>query len=98
MAMNGYEDNGTYDSSWHIIPPDYVTLEEDYRFGCVRSRSIINLFDCCFLLPYNVNSKLAQLYQLHIMHHIDCIIGSSGHSAKLRKNIISITGKISAAH
>ncbi|XP_022914505.1 homeobox protein Nkx-2.2-like isoform X2 [Onthophagus taurus] len=28
---NGYEE--CYDNSWHIIPPDYVNLEDDYRFS-----------------------------------------------------------------
>lgn len=31
MAANSYED--CYDNSWHIIPPDYVNLDDDYRFS-----------------------------------------------------------------
>lgn len=33
MAVNGYDD--CYDNSWHIIPPDYVGVEDDYRYAWV---------------------------------------------------------------
>lgn len=33
MAVNGYEDCSAYDNSWHIIPPDYVGMEDDYRYS-----------------------------------------------------------------
>ncbi|KAJ8981323.1 hypothetical protein NQ317_015456 [Molorchus minor] len=33
MAASGYEECPPYDTTWHIIPPDYVHLEDEYRYS-----------------------------------------------------------------
>lgn len=29
----GYEQDPSYETSWHIIPPDYVHMEDEYRYS-----------------------------------------------------------------
>lgn len=33
----GYEDCPPYETSWHIIPPDYVHMEDEYRYSLLDS-------------------------------------------------------------
>lgn len=37
MAGSGYEECSPYDTTWHIIPPDYVHLEDEYRYALLDS-------------------------------------------------------------
>lgn len=37
MADTEYDDVPQYDSSWHIIPPDYIHLEEEYKYSLLDS-------------------------------------------------------------
>ncbi|KAJ3659644.1 hypothetical protein Zmor_011322 [Zophobas morio] len=37
MSTGGYEECATYDNSWHIIPPDYVHMEDEYRYTLLDS-------------------------------------------------------------
>ncbi|KAF5302311.1 hypothetical protein FQA39_LY10350 [Lamprigera yunnana] len=38
MAINGYDD--CYDHNWHIIPPDYVGMDEEYRYALLDSMKV----------------------------------------------------------
>ncbi|CAG9761923.1 unnamed protein product [Ceutorhynchus assimilis] len=33
----GYEQDSPYEASWHIIPPDYVHMEDEYRYSLLDS-------------------------------------------------------------
>ncbi|CAH1371409.1 hypothetical protein MTP99_012890 [Tenebrio molitor] len=37
MSNGGYEECTTYDNSWHIIPPDYVHMDDEYRYTLLDS-------------------------------------------------------------
>ncbi|XP_044254538.1 homeobox protein Nkx-2.2-like [Tribolium madens] len=37
MSNGGYEECSTYDNSWHIIPPDYVHMDDEYRYTLLDS-------------------------------------------------------------
>ncbi|XP_044749213.1 homeobox protein Nkx-2.2a-like isoform X2 [Coccinella septempunctata] len=37
MAGSEYDECGPYDNTWHIIPPDYVHMEEEYRYALLDS-------------------------------------------------------------
>lgn len=41
MAVNGYDE--CYEQTWHIIPPDYVGLDDDYRYGLLDSMKVANV-------------------------------------------------------
>lgn len=37
MAGSEFDECGSYDNTWHIIPPDYVHMEEEYRYALLDS-------------------------------------------------------------
>ena len=47
MAANGYED---YYENWHIIPPDYINLDDDCKFQWVDLSSLISSEEGLFWL------------------------------------------------
>ncbi|KAK5643490.1 hypothetical protein RI129_007335 [Pyrocoelia pectoralis] len=38
MAINAYDE--CYDNSWNIIPPDYIGMEEEYRYALLDSMKV----------------------------------------------------------
>lgn len=43
MSGNGYEEYSNYDNSWHIIPPDYVHLDEEYRYSLLDTMKMSSI-------------------------------------------------------
>ncbi|KAF5284571.1 hypothetical protein FQR65_LT02397 [Abscondita terminalis] len=38
MAISGYDE--CYENNWHIIPPDYVGVDEEYRYALIDSMKV----------------------------------------------------------
>lgn len=55
MSNGGYEECTTYDNSWHIIPPDYVHMDDEYRYTWVPKylQLAFNIFQEAFFVNFN---------------------------------------------
>ncbi|KAI4463641.1 homeobox protein nkx [Holotrichia oblita] len=79
MAANSYED--CYDNSWHIIPPDYVNLDDDYRFSIQK--------DCnkCYIgQTKQYLKKRIYNHQYTVTHNVTAETALFKHSKDIRHN------------